>query len=203
MSLLTLKQAVMGSGVPPVSYTTLNPADKSVLVALSGGDLVASALSASAGFARSVKAITAPSYFEGVFTAGSGTGASHAIGVVKSTATLSSSMGYSTADGWSIWGPSEGARSGGVTAFPTPAVIGDVVGVACDPSAGKIWLRINGAAWLGGGNPAAGTSPTFSGLTGTLHAGACPWGAGHVITMRFDPASFSDPAPSGFSPIVA
>ena len=198
-----LRRLMMAGDGAIVAYTTLNPSDKSVLVGLSGGDLIASALGASAGFARSIKPMTTPSYFEGIFTAGGGAGASHAIGIATATANTAGAMAYSTSDAWAIWGPSDGVRSGGVIAFGAPTPTGSVVGIACDPSAGKMWLRLNGGPWFGGGDPTAGTSPTYSGLTGTLYAGACPWGLGHVIAMRFDPASFSNPAPSGFSPIVA
>ena len=104
-----------GSGV---AYTTLNPADKSSNVALSGGNLVAGALALGAGFARSVQPIAGPSYFEGVFTASTGTGASQAIGIAQSTATNTGSLGFSTSDAWAIWGPSYGAHSAGVTAYP-------------------------------------------------------------------------------------
>ena len=40
--------------------------------------------------------------------------------------------------------------------------------VAFDATAGKIWLGFNGT-WMGGGNPAAGTLPTYSGLAAGVY----------------------------------
>lgn len=188
-----------------VSYTTLNPSDKSAGVVLSGGDLIATSSYTSAGAVRSVQSITGKKYFEGVFTAAPSGGATIAIGVAKSTATITGPVGYSSSDGWMYWGanPGAGCRSGGVTAFADSSVQGDRFGFACDQAAGKLWIRKNNGAWFGGGDPASGTSPTFSGLTGTLMACACPWAGSHVIMMAFDPATWVDSAPSGFTGIMA
>lgn len=184
-----------------VDYTTLNPLDKSAGVTLSGGDLVASAPDTSAGLARSVHAINGKRYFEAVYTTVPGGTASIAAGVATSAAALAGSLGYSTADGWAFWGKVTGARHGGSTAISGSASSGDVFGFAVDKSRGRLWIRKNGT-WIKG-NPATNTSPIWTNLSGTLYAAACPWDTGATIAMRFNPATFSNPAPSGFSPITA
>ncbi len=196
---------MLGAARPRASgggiYTTLNPSDKSSGVTLSGGDLVASAPATSAGLARSVHTITGKRYFEAVYTTVPGGSATIAAGVATSAAALADSLGYSTATGWAFWGQSVGARHAGSTAISGSASSGDVFGFAVDKSTGRLWIHKNGT-WIKG-NPATNTSPIWSNLTGTLHAAACPWDEGASITMRFDPATFSHAAPTGFNPILA
>lgn len=190
-----------GSGV---TYTTLNPADKSPNLTLSGGNLVATGDTFSSGFARSVHAITGKKYFEAVFTSQVAGTATIGAGVAQSTANNAASLGYSTADGWAFWGQNTGARHNGSTAISGTSSVADVFGFAVDVSTGSLWISQNGS-WLGGGDPAAGTGAIWTNLTGTLYAAACPWTGpvSTVITMRFDPATFSYSAPSGFGPITA
>lgn len=190
------------AGIGVGGYTTLNPDDKSTSVTLSGGNLIASAngLNSNAnGIARSVKAISGKRYFEARFSGSIFTGAIQAAGVATSAHSLTTSLGYANPNGWAFWGENVGARHNGVTAISGSGVGGDVFGFAVDQVAGKMWIRKNGV-WLKG-NPATGVDPIWSNLSGTLYAAACPWGNNIVTTMRFDPATFRDPAPDGFDPI--
>lgn len=191
-------------GSVAVAYTTLNPADKSPNLTLSGGNLVATGDTFSSGFARSVQPITGKKYFEAVFTSQVAGTATIAAGIAQSTANNAASLGYSTADGWAFWGQNTGARHNGSTAIGGTSTAGDVFGFAIDATTGHMWIRQNGT-WLGGGDPAAGTGAIWTNLTGTLYAAACPWTGptSTVVTMRFDPATFSNAAPSGFGPILA
>jgi hypothetical protein len=191
----------MGGGSAPSLYTTLNPADKSANVTLSGGNLTAVGDVSGSGFARSVQAIAGKKYFEAVFNNSTGFGAVIAAGIATSTATLTGSLGYSTSDGWAFWGSNVGARHGGSTAVAGTSAAGDVFGFAVDEPNGEMWIRKNGT-WIQG-DPETGTSPIWTDLSGTLYAAACPWDIGASITMRFDPASFRDAAPAGFDPILA
>lgn len=198
----------LGSFKPPtgggVVYTTLNPADKSPNLTLSGGNLIATGDTFSSGFVRSIHAITGKRYFEAVFTSQVAGTATISAGVAQSTANNAGSLGYSTADAWAWWGQNTGARHNGSTAIGGTSSVGDVYGFAVDEPNGRLWIAQNGP-WAGGGDPAAGTGAIWTNLTGTLYAAACPWTGpvSTVITMRFDPATFSYPAPSGFSPITA
>lgn len=200
LALARIAQAHRG-GTPSPEYTTLNPADKNSVIVLSDGNLVASYSGGSSGLVRSVKQLSGKCYFEGVFTAQTSGSATIAIGVSPSTEALSASLGYNTA-GWAFWGQTMGARHAGITAVAGASQAGDVLGVAVDVGAGKIWMRMNGAWLNSGADPASGVNPIWTGATGALFAAACPW-AGAVITMRFDPATFRDVAPSGYSPVTA
>jgi exo-beta-1,3-glucanase (GH17 family) len=145
-------------------------------------------------------ALTGKRYFEGVFTAGTTGTANMAVGVANASGNNESSLGFSDANAWAYWGTNTGARSANVTVIAQASAIGDVIGVAVDEPNHKLWLRKNGT-WLQG-DPATDTSPIWSNLSGTLYAAACPWGASNVVvTMRFDPTTFRDAAPTGFLPV--
>ena len=203
MGVLLTYHAMLGAGSAAGGggYTTLNPSDKNALITLSGGNLVASTSTTGSGIARSIASITGKKYFEAVFTTSSAGGSNIAAGVANGSHTLTDALGYSNANGWAFWGlTGPGARHNGVTAVTASAVQGDVFGFSVDQPNGRLWIRKNGVELQG--NPATGTSPIWSNLSGTLYAAACPWQAGNVVTMRFDPASFRDAAPTGFDPIT-
>lgn len=190
-------QAASGGG----TYTSLNPADKSAGVSLSGGNLIASNGSGSTvGIVRSVHSITGKRYFEAIFTTVSLGGGVISAGIAKSTADLNAYLG-SASDTWAAWARTSGLFHSGAQTLAYTSGPGDVFGFAVDQPGGKLWVRKNGS-WLTG-DPVAGTSPAWSDLSGTLHAAANPYAAGNVVTMRFDPASFSYAAPTGFDPIFA
>ncbi len=78
----------------------------------------------------------------------------------------------------------------------------NVIMVALDMDAGNLWFGKNGS-WFGGGNPALGTSPDKSSLTGSWVPG---FGAHDstgtftaTATMRVSSGAFSYAPPSGFS----
>jgi len=183
-------------------YTSLNPGDKGIRVIVSGNNLVASNTNAgsSAGIVRSVHAITGKRYFEAVFTTVTSGGGVIAAGVATSTANIDAYLG-SASDTWAAWATTSGLFHSGAKTLSYTSGTGDVFGFAVDQTGGKLWVRKNGT-WLTG-DPAAGTSPAWSDLSGTLHAAANPYASGTVVTMRFDPASFSHAAPAGFDPILA
>lgn len=63
----------------------------------------------------------------------------------------------------------------------------------------SFWFAIGAGAWLGGGDPAAGTSPTFT-LAGSapVYVGADA-DSGQYVTMLL-PEDYAYAAPSGFTP---
>ena len=114
------------------------------------------------------------------------------------------SMGlFTAATALNIGSPSADFTSNYLSGFGT--VVGDIVGLAVDLAAGKIWMADNNG-WVGGGNPATGANPmgTFvPPLAGqaffpaiTLRTGAS--GSG-VWTLQSTAASQKYAPPSGFS----
>jgi len=60
---------------------------------------------------------------------------------------------------------------------------GDVIGVALDMDAGKVWFAKNGT-YQASGNPASGTNEAFSGLSGTYFAGATLYAGGFSAVIH-------------------
>jgi hypothetical protein len=87
---------------------------------------------------------------------------------------------------------------------------GDVIGVALDMDAGKIWFRKNGTYLQSGsgtsgnvGDPAAGSNEMMSGITTTVFpmVGDGTGTAANAQTINFGQSSFAHSAPSGFNNI--
>lgn len=76
---------------------------------------------------------------------------------------------------------------------------GDVVCMAVDLGAGKLWFGKNGT-WQGGGDPAAGTGQQATGLSGTYYVHASQnKNEAAVFTLRSEAADMQYTIPSGFS----
>jgi hypothetical protein len=74
-----------------------------------------------------------------------------------------------------------------------------VINFALDMDAGRLWIGKAGA-WLSGADPAAGTLPWITGVSGTVFPSA---GAGHSfdnVRLRVSAFEFSHAVPSGFLP---
>lgn len=75
--------------------------------------------------------------------------------------------------------------------------------VALDLDNGKLWFGIDGT-WQNSGDPAAGTNPAFTGLTGTLYPAISVFGDflsnnKGKAAIKFNPDDFLHSAPSGFN----
>lgn len=80
--------------------------------------------------------------------------------------------------------------------FDEPPADGDVINFAF--SDGSLWIGLNGDYM--GGNPAAGSWPAFTGLSGEFApAFSGGGGAGAQVTVRLKDEDFTGPKPSGFA----
>lgn len=96
---------------------------------------------------------------------------------------------------------SDGYKGDGssATSIGTTYGAGDVIGIAFDADAGKIWFAKNNA-WVASGNPAAGTSPVLSGISGSYMPIASMSGsAGSTSVTIADAANQTYSPPSGFT----
>ncbi len=75
---------------------------------------------------------------------------------------------------------------------------GAIISVAVDIDNSKIWWRVNGGAWFGGGDPAAGTSPVFTIASGNTYAFAVSPYNNNGVTANFGQRPFSYTPPTGF-----
>ncbi|MFC1734210.1 SPRY domain-containing protein, partial [candidate division KSB1 bacterium] len=113
-------------------------------------------------------------------------------------------VGDST-DGWGVhWDTTQFATYTNATNTNQSGTlsIGDTMQCAVDMDAGKIWFGHNNT-WLNGGDPAAGTSEDYSGLTGTvvpaatLHSSDAP-----RYQYNFADADLVYTPPTGFSSLT-
>lgn len=83
-------------------------------------------------------------------------------------------------------------------------ITGDVVDYAYNPANGKFWLRKNGGAWIGGGDPTLGTTPTgqwtILNTTYACHFTDNSPPSTYKMRLHASGPSFVHPAPSGYAP---
>jgi len=71
------------------------------------------------------------------------------------------------------------------------------LGVAVDLDAGKVWFNANGT-WVGGGDPAAGTSPAYTFTPNTVMYPAVGQATIGASTANFGATAFAGTKPTGF-----
>ena len=180
---------------------TWNPSDKAATVTLSGGNLTCTASGAcDKDSVRATASKSSGKYYWEVKIDALHVG--HTTGIGTSSAIITSEAGSGT--------HSYGYRYNGTKRHPEqPTGYGDsyttndIIGVALDLDNNKIWWSKNGV-WQASGDPAAGTNPAFTGVSGTFFPMHTLWGTtggDDVATARFHAGSFSYTPPSGFSPL--
>jgi Concanavalin A-like lectin/glucanases superfamily/SPRY domain len=89
--------------------------------------------------------------------------------------------------------------NGSATAYGTAVSAGDIIGIAVDMDNGKIWFSKNGT-WQNSGDPAAGTNPGTTGLSGTYYPGFEDAASGTNATFEanFGQRTFTYTPPTGF-----
>lgn len=178
------------------TYATWNPADKATPMTLSNGDLTV-AWNYS-GYYCSLRANQGKSSGKWYWEVTPTTISTEAlIGVANSSARLDYYTGQD-ANGWSYYKVNGNKYNNAIsTAYGTSYAAGNIIGIALDMDAGKVWFSKNGT-WQNSGDPAAGTNAAFTGLTGTLY----PTTSGAIVgnhTANFGASAFTYSAPSGFN----
>jgi hypothetical protein len=178
------------SFVPPPDIDFVwNSADKHADVTLSDADLTCTA---SAVF-RMVRGTMGKSsgkwYFEVTMTT---VATWSTVGIAKSSVSLAGYVGMDT-DAYGI-GPDHTYDVSGSASHAETISAGEVAGVAIDFDAGKIWFSSQNV-FVGSGNPAAGTNPRYTGLSGTYYPACAPG----LQTLTINTTLVYTP-PSGFSP---
>jgi hypothetical protein len=196
--------------VPGRPLARLNPLDRAAsLMTISNGGRQAEPASLGFRHCRATLPLTVPTYWE-VQLLGSSSGSPssrHQVGVMSSafneiydagTTPASSANGAWTADG-----AGQTTADGVLGVDYTNLSLNDHWCLAFDPFTGNLWIRDDGAAWWGGGDPAAGTSPTLSGiptddLIWPLFSASQ---AGDIVLFKFDESDWTQTAPTGFMPL--
>jgi len=183
---------------PTDNYCTLNPLDTGGAAVLSEGNLAFSKSGANFGTCRGTLGMTSGKwYFEG--TRNSDTSLSN-IGILGD---------YDITDNGGDVSPQKGvtwdsrgyyytdATSTSASSYST----GDTICVAFDADTKKVWFRNGSGSWEGGGDPAAGTTPSY-----TITTSSSAWFAGVLSetdggwsALDFGQSGFAQTPPSGYS----
>jgi hypothetical protein len=186
------------------NYCTLNPLD-------SGGGTVSNGnlehtYNSSNLRVKSTISIPATGKWYAEFVASNAGGGNSLVGIATGASALTGSNWYLGNDAGS-WGLQIGSgtmytyHNGAVSSFGT-ANNGDVIGVAVDRAAGKIWWSVNNT-WIASGNPANGTNARYSNVpaTDTLFFALSNSNSSSIV-CNFGQRAFAYTAPSGFKALV-
>ena len=175
---------------------TWNPSDKGANITLSNGNLDATGATAF----HSVRATTSRSsgkkYFEILLVAADASGS--IIGAMDGSGTLTTYVGNS-ANGFGHQNNGTDYVTGDTLSNDpaTTYTTNDVVNIAIDFGAGSAWLGKNGS-WVTG-DPAAGTSPWVTGISGAYFPTYSTANASNAGRLRTKNAQFTGSVPSGFT----
>lgn len=201
------------SAAVPITYaaTFLNPSDKDSRLTLSNANLTVVRNSGTANWACVRSAVgknKGKFYFEIINNANGGTAGDAMWGFIRNSDALTTYPGNSSLGVTSMgWEPNTTPNStkfqngslGAVSAYGTVAA-GQYSQFAIDFDAGKLWVKNSANAnWAGGGNPSAGTTPTFTFAANThLHIALAAYSNPQSATANFGASAFSGTVPSGF-----
>jgi hypothetical protein len=184
-------------------FTTLDPANRDSSITLSNGDLTATKGGTNA--LKSVRSVLGVSsgkhYFEITVSQAGAASPFMLIGVGTSAVDLASFVG-NNASGWGYYQETGNkfTNNSGAAYGANWLTNGDIIGVALDMDAGKVWFRKNGT-WQASGDPAAGTNEAFSGLSGTMYAYLSLYrqtATAQQLTANFGATAFAHTPPAGF-----
>lgn len=199
----SLLRAAAKKRVVTATYAAFDPANKHADIALSNGNLTAtkSAGDALRSVRSSIGVATGKHYFE-IHVDDGATSPFMVFGVGQNeSSTLNTAVGVSP-NSWGYYEETGQKYTNNVlSAFGGAWSTGVTIGVALDADSGKTWFSLNGV-WQASGNPAAGTNPAFSGLTGEIYAYVSLYRGSadpkHKVTANFGASAFAYSVPSGF-----
>lgn len=207
MSIQQLLASYGGAPAGPV-YATWNPSDTNANITLSGSNLVATRGAAANAFYSSRATISKNSgkwYFE-VTRTGSSDKTHIIAGLMVGVTALTQYPGEgSSGVGNQPVNTSDVNRyQGGFLTTVTgqsDVGIGGGFQIAVDMGSLGVWVKTFGASgWMGGGDPAAGTSPTYTlGSVTPVFPAVGLFSSGTEVTANFGASTFTGTVPSGFN----
>jgi hypothetical protein len=218
---VTISQTIGSTPTPTPSSTvtpvTLDPLNTESGIVLSNGNLTFSTTSGSGFYYNAIATVgktTESVYFECALDTLSGSNLYMDIGMqqismpIVSPDFLSGDTGYGFAfeigtDFIEVYHHVTGAGGAWPNISYVALTTGEVIQIAVDCANGKAWFKyLSQPSWLGGGDPALGTSPT---ITFTLPSAMAPAlgisGSSGTFTgtMNFGATTFAGTIPSGFT----
>lgn len=191
-----LRRGMMAGG----AYA-LNPADQSGIT-LSNSNRTATKSSGGAGhcFVRAISGKAAGKWYWEVQYVGGSPSACFAGAIATSVPATNTQIGLTAGSGGYLNVNGLLYYNGTNTAYGATYTDGAIISVALDMDAGKVWFAKNNT-WQASGNPAAGTAPAISGLTGTWFPAIGIFNQGGSCIASFAAADQSFSPPSGFTAI--
>jgi hypothetical protein len=187
--------------------TYWNPTDTDSKINLSGGNAVATRSATSSGTWCATRSITSHNSGKWYAECGDTTDVASAMmfGIGTAATSLATFPG-GLATSWGIHANnSTGVRTytNSVSSIPglTQIGAGGYARIAVDFATGRIWLGVStSATWAGGGDPAAGTTPTYTFAAGTtLYLMLGESTTGQVCTLKNHVGENTGTIPTGFS----
>lgn len=180
------------------NYATWNP------LANNGGTLSNGNYDHSGTTALTAGTLFSPSgkwYFEVTCNTYSGGFGYAAVGVIKSdqsVSTVPNSIATVPSGLWLYRNDAYKINNGAASAsYGNTWTAGDVIGVAFDVDAGKLWFAKNGT-WQASGDPAAGTNAAYTNLSGSIGVAINDQGNTTTYSLNTGARAFAYTAPSGF-----
>jgi len=180
---------------------TWNPADKYPTIELSNNDLTAK--NTELGTQRSVRAnvhFSSGKWYWEIEHAGPY--ATTFFGIAEADCDLAATIGreadkesYGWTSGWKYY---HNADENWGTGFAD----GDIIMIALDLDNGKIWWGKNGT-WFESGDPAAGTNPAYTGVSGDFYPAVSLQEPDNTATVVFKASDFHYAPPTGFQPVTS
>lgn len=211
MSLLAAHGLLLRNAGAP--HTVLSSINKAPDIILANGNIDAETTVTEGGIALSAAGKSAGKLYVECIAAQVGPVRGFGFGLHRGTAALTTYIG-GNANGWATWVSgterrtfTNGVQANNTTGHSTPSA-GIRALMSVDLDEGKVWLtKFGQSTWVGGGNPAAGTSPTYSFTPGgdTFYIALCPYhGQVSPTTSRnrlrlVVPGQWAFPAPTGFN----
>lgn len=184
------------------SGVTLNPSDKDSTLILSNGNLTVTKSGAPTThvLVRATAGVSSGKVYWEVRQDTTMTNTREIAAITKSSVAtnvqpggVANGIGYNGVNGFLY---NQGSGAGWGSTFTTT----DVIGIALDMTAGKVWFAKNNV-WQASGDPATGANAAVSGLTGTWYPTIGMYDTSGAATARFATAAFTYTPPSGFAAI--
>lgn len=185
---------------PTNIYATLNSVDGPVskISTLSNGNLTFTDSTSDWQSMRATLPMTTGKWYWECVATTSGNPGDPNIGIVHKDVYMSSGW-YLDADAYCYSTRYDSIVNNSWTGTPRGTyTAGDTLQIAFDADDGKLWFGINGT-WINGGDPAAGTSADFTGITAGTYFPYVGIGYSRTGTLEFGQNGFSETAPTGFS----
>ena len=177
--------------------TTWDPLNKSADITLSNGNLTATLGPAGYASVRSILGVSSGKWYWEIAFDIDAVGSGNQVGVGDNAISLDFSLGsYST--GYTYKEDGEKGNNNSYVAFGSSFTAGDIISIALDMGAGKVWWAKNGV-WQASGDPEAGANEAYSGIIGTIYAWITLAVATTRVTVNFGQSPFSYTVPDGFN----